>query len=303
MKSIIFIIFILPFTTFGQTGSEYADLLVEAYLNPKHTKSNNFYGGFGRMYPIEVRPDVALGNNKYFISLPKGSYLVVQFTDNEIIDFPGTDDIFVTEVGCSDEHANIYVSHDGDDFTFLGTVNDCNISSLDLASIEYKLAVRYIKIEGLDSKGGSPGFDLVSIKGLPGANQPTYSTMDSIISTEKVIQNDKKYIFKNVLFQTNSAIIVDSSVTEIDNLVSYLKLNIKDSVVISGHTDNIGQPYENLILSESRAKSVVDYIINNGIQPSRLSFEGFGEANPIKSNETEEGRQINRRVEFRIIQN
>ena len=69
---------------------------------------------------------------------------------------------------------------------------------------------------------------------------------------------------------------------------------------ISGHTDNVGGEKENMVLSEQRAKSIYDYLVQKGIAAQRLRFEGKGESAPIATNETEEGRQKNRRTEFTI---
>ncbi|MCL4108712.1 UNVERIFIED_CONTAM: hypothetical protein GTU68_007030 [Idotea baltica] len=69
---------------------------------------------------------------------------------------------------------------------------------------------------------------------------------------------------------------------------------------ISGHTDNVGEEDDNLVLSEQRAKSIYDYLVQKGIEPDRLTFEGKGESAPIANNETEEGRKKNRRTEFTI---
>ena len=72
-------------------------------------------------------------------------------------------------------------------------------------------------------------------------------------------------------------------------------------IQINGHTDNVGSDENNLILSSNRAKAVQDFLIKNGILASRLSYKGFGETKPIDSNETEWGRQNNRRTEFVML--
>lgn len=304
MRKLFFILLITPIVSYGQeVESEYADVIIEAYLHPKHTHESSFYGGFDNFYPIAVKPEVVLGHNRYFMSLPKGSYVVVGFTDNVITDFPGRDDIFIAEVGCSGEHAEVSVSSDGIIYTKLGIVDDCDISSLDLASINYTEAVKYIKIEGLDSRGGSPGFDLVSVMGLPGSNKAIYAPVDSIINyvDEPVIE--KKFIIENIFFETNSSVLTDQSIPALDELVQHLANHHELSIKISGHTDNIGDDNFNLSLSSSRAESVVNYLVENGIDSNRLSFQGYGETLPLKSNDSEEGRQQNRRVEFEIIKN
>ena len=74
--------------------------------------------------------------------------------------------------------------------------------------------------------------------------------------------------------------------------------NKKLQVALHGHTDNVGNPSDNLILSNNRAKAVFDYLSTKGIEKTRMSFKGFGETKPISSNNTEEGRAKNRRTVF-----
>ena len=74
-------------------------------------------------------------------------------------------------------------------------------------------------------------------------------------------------------------------------------------VEIGGHTDNVGDDKSNQLLSENRAKSVYDYLLNKGVHISQLvSCNGYGENIPISSNDTDKGRALNRRTSFRIIQ-
>ena len=86
-----------------------------------------------------------------------------------------------------------------------------------------------------------------------------------------------------------------------DRIVKLLTENPKIVVEISGHTDNVGSAVYNKKLSSDRAKSVVDYLISKGIAASNLSYKGYGFEQPIATNDTEVGRQMNRRTEFKII--
>lgn len=303
---LLFIALCSGWSSFAQTTeknkSQYADILVDAFLDTRHTRAEDFYGGTGRIYPIPLNPDIVLGNNKYFLSLPKGTFVTVGFTDNEIIDFPGQDDIFISEIGCSGERADVYISSDEENFVYLGEVDDCRTSSLDIGKIDFKGPVRYIKVMGKDSKGGSPGFDLVSIKGLPYSNKEVYAPIDSIVNyVDDTVASDKKFILENVLFESNSSVLLPSSFESLDELAAHLSSNEQLNIKISGHTDNVGSEEDNLKLSESRAQSVVQYLIDHGIAAERLSYEGFGETSPIKTNTTAAGRAINRRVEFEIV--
>jgi outer membrane protein OmpA-like peptidoglycan-associated protein len=77
--------------------------------------------------------------------------------------------------------------------------------------------------------------------------------------------------------------------------------NPQIKVQVSGHTDNVGSPADNLKLSNNRAKAVVDYLVSKGIDIKRLTWKGYGETKPVADNKTEEGRALNRRTEFTIV--
>ncbi len=109
-------------------------------------------------------------------------------------------------------------------------------------------------------------------------------------------------ILNNVLFKTGSAVLLAASFPELDRVVTYMNRKTKIRVEISGHTDNVGGDDYNKKLSEKRAKSVVEYISKKGISEERLQFKGYGKEKPIATNKTKEGRALNRRVEFEIIE-
>lgn len=107
-------------------------------------------------------------------------------------------------------------------------------------------------------------------------------------------------VLKNILFEINSAQLQPISLVEIDRLLQLLNENPTLKVQINGHSDNVGKPADNLKLSATRAKSVVDYLVSKGVNVARLSYKGFGETKPIGDNKTEAGRALNRRTEFVI---
>jgi outer membrane protein OmpA-like peptidoglycan-associated protein len=82
--------------------------------------------------------------------------------------------------------------------------------------------------------------------------------------------------------------------------IEFLRENPTVHATIEGYTDNIGSDDANLKLSEERAKSVYDYLVNNRVRPDRIQYKGYGAANPIAPNDTEEGRAKNRRTVFVI---
>ena len=107
--------------------------------------------------------------------------------------------------------------------------------------------------------------------------------------------------FHNIRFTTNSYELPGAAMIELDQLVQVLKENISLKVEIGGHTDNVGKQEDNLLLSNNRAKVIVDYLSSKGIAIERLSFKGYGSTKPIADNNTEEGRSQNRRTTFTII--
>jgi outer membrane protein OmpA-like peptidoglycan-associated protein len=106
---------------------------------------------------------------------------------------------------------------------------------------------------------------------------------------------------KNLLFEKLKFNIETKSFEELKSLVDVLALRPDIMIEIEGHTDNGGTDAENLELSKNRANQVKSYLINNGIDANRVKTSYYGEAKPIASNDTESGRQMNRRVRIRVI--
>lgn len=114
------------------------------------------------------------------------------------------------------------------------------------------------------------------------------------------ISEGSKVILKNIFFDFDKSNLRKESIPELERVYSFLSANQSVRIEISGHTDNKGSYEYNKKLSQARAKSVVDYLIKKGIDKNRLSYRGASFDEPIADNETEEGRQLNRRVEFKI---
>jgi outer membrane protein OmpA-like peptidoglycan-associated protein len=107
--------------------------------------------------------------------------------------------------------------------------------------------------------------------------------------------------FKNLLFETNSDVIVETSFPSLKKLASLLINNPKYKLHLEGHTDNVGNDDANMDLSKRRAASVKRFLVEKGVQDYRITTDGFGETRPVDTNDTEEGRHRNRRVEMNII--
>lgn len=121
---------------------------------------------------------------------------------------------------------------------------------------------------------------------------------EDIVETIKI---NEVYIFKNVLFDFDKSELLEVSKEELNQLYQYLRENSNLKVEIYGHTDNEGLKSRNQELSEHRAKAVADYLILQGLNTSRIESLGFGSSQPVSTNDTEEGKQQNRRVTFKII--
>ena len=116
------------------------------------------------------------------------------------------------------------------------------------------------------------------------------------------IEANAHIILKNVFFDTKRTELKPESITELDNVVRMMNENPTIKILISGYTDNVGKPADNLALSKGRAVAVVNYLLNKGVKNERLSFKGMGEANPVADNTTEEGKALNRRTELTIVE-
>ena len=114
---------------------------------------------------------------------------------------------------------------------------------------------------------------------------------------------DKIINLKNVFYSTGSESLDDKSQSELDKLVQLLAQFPNVNAELRGHTDNVGDDDLNFSLSESRAGNVLQYLLKKGVSADRLSSVGFGEIQPIESNDSVEGREQNRRTELRIISN
>ena len=109
------------------------------------------------------------------------------------------------------------------------------------------------------------------------------------------------WTLSNVLFDTNKYEIKSNSLKDINDSIDVLEKNPSMKIIIQGHTDNVGSIKYNDILSQKRAEAVKLYLVDHGIDASRLSTEGFGFSKPVATNKTPQGRALNRRVELHPI--
>ena len=120
--------------------------------------------------------------------------------------------------------------------------------------------------------------------------------------TEVVREYIYTYTLENVYFGSKKHELLPKSYGAFTSLTRAMEVNPKMKIEIAGHTDNVGDEESNLELSQKRQNSVRDYLIGQGIAPERLIAKGYGETQPVASNDTEEGRAKNRRTEVRVIE-
>lgn len=134
--------------------------------------------------------------------------------------------------------------------------------------------------------------------------EPLVYKVDLEKATKKSeIEENKPIVLQNIFFETGSAVLDPRSQVEIDLLHTLLNDFSTMTIMIIGHTDNVGNEQDNILLSQQRALAVRQALIDKGIAAIRLSHTGKGESEPIAGNDSEQGRQANRRTEFTVIKN
>ncbi|MAW65208.1 MAG: hypothetical protein CMD18_03335 [Flavobacteriales bacterium] len=272
-------------------------------------------------YPINTKVDElyfsndSSGDAGYFVSNRKGSVSIKNSTC--------CDDIYYFK---ENERVNLGVKGK----TFELKDSEMAVDTLISSAITLSLVLLYDSIESgevviksvLPEKNGDYFFDLEKGKDYTlKANAKEFYAQTYEISTKNIEVSDtlekdffmqkisiKPIVIKNIYYEFDKFVLLDSSKTVIDTtMLEILNENPDIKVEIGSHTDSRGDDSYNQILSQQRAQSVVDYLINNGVERERLVAKGYGETKPIAPNNNKngsdnpEGRQMNRRTEFRII--
>ncbi len=113
-------------------------------------------------------------------------------------------------------------------------------------------------------------------------------------------EKDAIFVLNNIFFDYDKYTLRSESDKELNKLLGFMQDNPHMEIELSGHTDSKGSDSYNKALSMNRAKAVVNWLVSHGISAKRLSYKGYGASKPIATNDTDEGRQLNRRVEFKI---
>lgn len=137
--------------------------------------------------------------------------------------------------------------------------------------------------------------------GLPTFNQSFFeqtSTKEFAYFDATKVKKGEKLVLKNIQFDFAKSTLKPVSNAELLKVVTYLKAHPDQRILLSGHTDNIGNKSSNLTLSDDRAVAVKNFLVSKGIAANRIETKGYGSSEPLVSNGTDSGRAINRRVEI-----
>jgi len=239
-----------------------------------------------------TNPEEALGEPNYvhykvprYTSLGCGGQLTLEFTDNGFIDMEGPD-LYIWEVGPSEESFQFEISKDGEHWLDLGIIEGGK-SYIDIAEVVTDIRDVFYFVRITDQKeictGSTPGADIDAVGTISGVLKINLSA--------------------DVLFDTAKHTLMPIANASLDSLAKQIKQVGMAKIIVEGHTDSDGSSLYNYRLSERRAKSVINklktLLDNNGI----YEFENvaYGLSKPRATNETEEGKKLNRRVEVIVL--
>lgn len=256
----------------------------------------SYVPGIPAPLPLYTHPERALGEPDYdyykddsYVSLGCKGQLTLQFISNGFIDIEG-DDLYFFEIGPSVESFTVEISSDGEDWIYIGTLpgSTCSIDIGKSQRVRTENKVYYyVRITDLGDfcRGPTPGADIDAVGAIGGVLKFNLSA--------------------SVLFDSDKFNIKPEAKETLAKVADILKLMPYAFVQIDGHTDSDASAAYNDVLGYNRAQSVMDYLndmANNTSNPLYIGMEvrSFGKTKPISDNDTEEGKQRNRRVELMI---
>ncbi len=229
------------------------------------------------------RPDLSMEEFKLsdprICNLGLKGVLTLEFSDNALTNVNGPD-LYIFEMGAI-EPTKLEISKDGIEWIDIGQVEG-GTAMVDLEGfVKPNETFNYIRLTDLMTFSELPGADVDAVGAIGGALR---MNLDSA-----------------VLFDTGKYELKESATSELEKLVASIHEIPKGTIIVEGHTDNVGNPQSNQTLSLNRAKEVLTYLEANLKGQYQFQKKGLGESNPIATNDTKEGRQTNRRVEILVI--
>jgi len=167
-----------------------------------------------------------------------------------------------------------------------------------LGNFKNNARTRLFKIKRKAKQGAYYYVDMVLLESAELSDFAEKPLTISSNSEDKTIELDKTHVFENVLFNFDKYQLLEIAKKEIQRIYTFIKGDEKLTIAISGHTDSVGAEAYNQNLSQQRAKAVADYLEQLGLPKEQIVWQGSGGLKPIASNSSEEGRKLNRRVEF-----
>ncbi len=221
------------------------------------------------------------------------SFYTIALSQKPVIDsFPriATVDVTVTNMQMKPQK--------GEEVVFKGEKTDTLITGFSNAAgkIKIKLPQGDNYVVSLKNISDSTKYAVVSV---PTLAEDEYFT-DPFIVTIK-FQLARSYRLDNVHFDVDKATLRSDSYEQLTDLFEYLQRHPGIKIEIAGHTDNTGAAAHNLKLSQDRANAIRNYLLKKGIKATQVTAKGYGATDPVADNATEEGRQLNRRTEVRIL--
>lgn len=288
----------LYYSTNGKLGYGSNDIFMSKRLDESWTKWSE---------PQNLGPKVNSTDWDAYYTIPaSGDYAYMVSDDHSL----GEEDIFRVKVSHTAKPEPVVIIYGkvlnkntkeplAADITYhdINEDKDVGIARSNPSDGSYKIILPYGKLYGFLAEktnflSESDNIDLTEIKEFIQIERNLYLTP---------IEIGKSITLNNVFFEKSKAVLLPGSKIELERLVKILKDNPTINIELSGHTDNVGNPDINVHLSENRVKAIKDYLVSKGISGKRITGKGYGGSKPIASNETEESRKLNRRVEFKIV--
>jgi len=163
---------------------------------------------------------------------------------------------------------------------------------------EYKIILPKGKMYAY--RGIAEGYYSVT-KNFDATDLKEYTEIDEQNLFMAPLMEDQIVRLNNIFFEGKTDKLRKESFPELDMFYEFLKTNRRLVIELHGHTDNEGKAEDNLTLSEKRAQAVANYVIGKGIRAERIQIKGFGQTKPIAFNSSKEGREMNKRIEFKVI--
>lgn len=267
------------------------------------TEMKYFFGGEGYISIKNIDPKILLSNNKKYIYIPAGSYLIVEFR-NGLKNFQDNFNLIImscTKCSCGKQtidSALISISSNKNNFIPLGVIHSYETRGFNIEKYNVNQNIKYVKIEGLSSTSHPYGFELMKIFGFKD------NTLIEEANDAPIINNRNKNLplqvitIPDIFFDLNDSTLKAEQSFIIDSICIDLKNRRLEKLNVFGYTDASGDTKYNKRLSEARARSVLNRLLNSGIDGSIIEIDGFGESKLLPGLDSLDSR--NRRVEIVI---